>query len=116
MIRFFEEIVRPELPAVDFSPRTVAAVFAGQKPSGGYSVKITQIIKKESGLIADFVLEEPPEDAMVITVITTPCHIVTFPRAEESLLFRREGKTPPRQPMSGSFRKPGTIEGISNEH
>lgn len=111
MIRFFEEIVRPELPAVDFSPRTVAAVFAGQKPSGGYSVKITQIIKKESGLIADFVLEEPPEDAMVITVITTPCHIVTFPRAEESLLFRREGKTPPGNLCPEVSENPGQSKG-----
>ncbi|MFP4442969.1 MAG: protease complex subunit PrcB family protein [Spirochaetia bacterium] len=77
-----------DLPEVDFTARSVAAVFAGEKSTGGYSVTITGIRREPSGLVADFVLKEPSEGSMVVQVITAPGHVVSFPRADENLIFR----------------------------
>jgi hypothetical protein len=77
-----------DLPEVDFNIRSVAGVFAGEKSTGGYSVTITTVRKEPSGLVADFVLEEPPEAGMVTQVITTPGHIISYPREDENLILR----------------------------
>jgi uncharacterized membrane protein len=66
-------------PAVDLSNVTIAAAFAGEKPSAGYSVEITRAEPTAGGvrLVVD---ERRPGPGMVAAqIITSPFHIVSVP-------------------------------------
>ncbi len=65
-------------PKVDFNTHAIIAVFAGQKPTGGYSISVTKI---EDGEMRNVVvtLTSPGADCMVTQAVTTPYQIVTVP-------------------------------------
>jgi hypothetical protein len=63
-------------PGVDFRKHTVVAVFAGEKPTAGYSVRITKVEKEGDTCVVHHVVSGPPRDAMVAQVITYPYIVV----------------------------------------
>jgi uncharacterized membrane protein len=70
-----------DAPAVDFATVMVAAAFAGEKPSAGYTLDITRVDPVAGGvrLVVD---EQRPGPGMVAAqIITSPFHIVSLPRA-----------------------------------
>lgn len=71
----------PDAATVDFTKEAVVAVFAGTKPTAGYSV----VIRKNGEKIAAEVAE-PAKDLMLAQVITAPYKIAVVPVAEESAL------------------------------
>jgi uncharacterized membrane protein len=76
-------------PAVDFESRMVAAVFAGERPTPGYSVEITGTRREDSALVI-LTDERLPDDARVAAqVIVSPFHIVTLPRDDGEVRFDR---------------------------
>ncbi len=76
-----------DAPAVDMTAMTVAAAFAGEKPSAGYSLEI----RAADDAAADhadhagvtLVVEEhgPAPDMVAAAIMTSPFHIVGVPRA-----------------------------------
>src|SRR5947207_1675491 len=64
-----------DAPAVDLRTVTVAAAFAGEKPTAGYSIEITQ----EDGDPARLAAEETaaPSGGILAQVMTSPFHIVS---------------------------------------
>jgi hypothetical protein len=72
---------------IDFSEETVVAVFMGEKSSGGYSIEIVEVVKKEDHL--EFVVEvkEPGPDDMTIQAITSPYHIIRLKRFDTEYVF-----------------------------
>lgn len=77
--RLFKE--REGFPEVDFSKEAVVAVFAGEKPTGGFGISIEGSLAK-----ARISLESPPEDAMVTQAITSPYAVFAVPVGEEQSL------------------------------
>lgn len=73
-----------KLPVVNFETEMVLAIFAGQQPSGGYSIKIEKIKLIDETLKIYFSYREPGPSENVTLAITQPYHIV---RAE-----KRKGK------------------------
>lgn len=66
----------PPLPEVDFSRQLVVGYFAGIKPSGGYSVRISRI-EAEEGVFAAYVdLAEPGANCFVTEALTQPYQLV----------------------------------------
>ncbi len=82
---------KPALPEVDFQKQMVVAVFAGTKPTGGYSIRIRDIrhdAKADKLLI--FVEEtSPPPGSITIQVLTQPYHMVLIPKTDKPIEFRR---------------------------
>jgi hypothetical protein len=67
----------PPPPKVDFTKQSVVAAFGGQKKSGGYSVKITEIAPKGSnGIGVRITATEPPAGALTTEDLTQPFDIV----------------------------------------
>ena len=66
-------------PAVDLAVHVVAAAFAGEKPSAGYSIEVTGA-DRAGGI--DLVAEErgPGPGMVAAAIITSPFHIVAVPR------------------------------------
>jgi PrcB C-terminal len=74
-------------PAVDFDTHMVAAVFAGDRPTPGYGVEITDV--RRQGDTLDIIVSEsrPAPGMMAAQVIVTPFHIVALPRFDGHVSF-----------------------------
>ena len=74
-------------PSIDFGTQMVAAVFAGDRPTPGYGVEITDV--RRDGNTLDIVVSEsrPAPGLMAAQVIVTPVHIVALPRFEGQVSF-----------------------------
>ncbi len=70
------QIPAPPPPAVDFQTSAVVAVFAGWRPSSGYSIGVDEITYTGSGLDVDATAVAPGAGCGVLTVITYPHHFV----------------------------------------
>jgi hypothetical protein len=61
---------------VDFARHSVVAVFAGEKPTSGYSVRVTAIEKDGEACVVGWRVVEPPKDASVAQMISNPYVVV----------------------------------------
>ena len=75
-------------PAVDFSREMVVAVFLGTKPSGGYSVEIAQIEKRDNEVLVTYRERQPGPDDIVTMALTSPFHIVRTEAAAGKITFK----------------------------
>lgn len=99
-------------PAIDFNSAIVAAAFAGERPTAGQSIEIIAAIGEMDG-VRLLVEEHAPGPAMVAAqVMTSPFHIVSFPRTERDVRwgdFAAEDRGP-RPEARTSNRQPGTAD------
>ncbi|MBK9518574.1 MAG: protease complex subunit PrcB family protein [Anaeromyxobacter sp.] len=70
-------------PAVDFEAAAVLLVSAGQRPTAGHAVELAAPKAPVKGGVAlvQVALRAPPADAMTAQVVTSPCLVVSLPRA-----------------------------------
>ena len=61
---------------VDFAKQTVIAVYAGEKSTAGYTVRVTGVEKSGSGCVVQHEVVPPPKNAMLAQVITYPYVVV----------------------------------------
>jgi len=69
----------PERPSVDFDKQVVVAIVLGQRSSGGYGVKIDEVLANPSGkkLQVRYTKTTPGEGCAVTTVLTSPYVLAT---------------------------------------
>jgi len=73
-----------EAPAVDMRSVTVAAAFAGEKPTPGYGVEISAADHADLSEIRLEVQEQQPAPGGILAqMITSPFHIVSLPKGVE---------------------------------
>jgi uncharacterized membrane protein len=79
------------VPAVDFETRMVAAVFAGERPTPGFSVEVIGTRREGSALVV--LVEEKGEEGtsdpgrVTAQVVVSPFHLVTLPRDDGEIRF-----------------------------
>jgi uncharacterized membrane protein len=78
-------------PAVDFDTRMVAAVFAGERPTPGFSVEVTGTRREGpepgTGLVVLVVERHPDPSRVAAQIVVSPFHIVTLPRDDGHIRF-----------------------------
>src|SRR5882672_1575839 len=84
------QIAPPPPPSVDFSRDMVVALFMGERPTGGYAIDVTRIERTDAGLAVHYRTTRPDPSAMQMQVLTQPFHLVTLPRADDSVTFVAE--------------------------
>lgn len=77
------------IPTVEFSNRSVAAVFLGSRPTGGFSIEITGAHREGATLVVEYTERAPMPGAIVTQVITAPFHIATLPRHDGAVRFEK---------------------------
>lgn len=82
----------PSPPRINFATEMVAAVFLGEKNTGGHEVEITRAERKNSTLYIYYLEKRPPSDAIVTQVLTQPYHLVKLPRDDAPVVFLSESK------------------------
>lgn len=75
-------------PEVDFTREMVAAVFAGTRPTGGYSVEIVSATRGGDTVTFEYREQRPSPDALLTQALTSPFHIVRVARHEGPVTFR----------------------------
>ncbi len=82
-------------PPVDFSTRTVLAVFLGTRTTGGFEVEITGTRQDGGVTVVEWVERRPAPGHMAAMVITSPAHVVTVPRIVGDVRFEQvDGRGP----------------------
>ena len=76
-------------PKIDFSKRTVVAVFLGSRPSAGYRVEVNGTRQDGNALIVTWRELPPPRDSLLAQVITSPAHLVSIPKFDGEIKFER---------------------------
>jgi uncharacterized membrane protein len=81
------------VPPVDFDTRMVAAVFAGERPTPGFSVEVTGTRREGpapapgAGLVVLVDERHPDPSRVAAQVIVSPFHIATLPRDDGEIRF-----------------------------
>jgi protease stability complex PrcB-like protein len=70
----------PPPPAIDFNKQIVAAVFLGEKPTGGYDVEIIRAEQSDGALVLHYREKSPLPGSLAIQALTQPFHIIQVVR------------------------------------
>lgn len=76
-----------EMPRVDFERATVLAVFAGSRPTAGWTARVTSVVPEGDGVRVTIVESGPGADQLVAQILTTPFQIVSVPRFTGPAVF-----------------------------
>ena len=79
-------------PPVDFTRRTVAAVFLGSRPSAGYRVEISKTRQEGKTLVVTWREIPPDRDSLLAQVLTSPAHLVSLPKFDGEIRFEKAVK------------------------
>jgi hypothetical protein len=83
----------PPLPDIDFSKDQVLAIFAGQKPTGGYKVQIVAMTETpwngKAARVVKYRVQGPPKNALTTQVITEPFVFKVVPRFPGATFFEK---------------------------
>ena len=83
-----EHAPEQQVPTVDFTRRTVLAVFLGSRNTAGYSVTISAVEKAGTdGVRVRYRETRPGPDQVLAQIITSPFHIVSVPRIDAPVSF-----------------------------
>lgn len=89
------ETPMPAAPNVNFEKERVVAVFAGQKSSGGYTIKIESAKDNGKNIVLDIEQSIPPSGSMTASVMTQPYEIVALPAGSKPVVRNDiKGKAP----------------------
>lgn len=84
---FSNTSVKPPLPEIDFTLRTIVAVFQGVQPSGGYEIAIQEIVETENTLEVVVKAFAPGKRRVVPGAVTRPFDIVEIERTGKEAVF-----------------------------
>lgn len=84
---FSNTSVKPPLPEIDFTGRTIVAVFQGIQPSGGYEIAIQEIVETENTLEVVVKAFAPGKRCVVPGAVTRPFDIVEIEKTEKEAVF-----------------------------
>jgi len=86
-IRVHDPEIKDKLPKVDFQKHTVLAVFAGEKPSAGFTVKIEKVAQSRDGKETVVLYRETAPRGIAAAVLTYPSHVVVVKKLTGKVAF-----------------------------
>jgi hypothetical protein len=78
-------------PPINFATELIVAVFLGEKPTGGYDLAISRVLRSDDSVVVYFREISPVPGAIVTQSLTRPFHIVRINTDVHAVVtFRRE--------------------------
>ncbi len=71
-----EPVAKAQYRVEHRADHTLVAIFAGQKPTGGFDITIKGVDRQADVCVVRYQVEAPPADAMVAQVLTYPAAAV----------------------------------------
>lgn len=85
----------PPVPQVDFTRYSVVAVFAGEQPTGGYSVEIFSAetsgspTQEQPSIAITVQYRQPKAGEFVTEALTYPYHIIRIPKIDGKVVLKQ---------------------------
>ncbi|HET9641376.1 MAG TPA: protease complex subunit PrcB family protein [Candidatus Paceibacterota bacterium] len=79
-------------PNVDFAKEYVIGVFAGQKPTGGYELRVTGVSETKTTRTVSVTLSRPGAGCLTTEALTSPYVIIAVP-VSDAALTHKESQT-----------------------
>jgi hypothetical protein len=76
-------------PKIDFSKRTVVAVFLGSRPTAGYGIEVLGTRPEGKTLVVEWRESRPEKGMMLAQVLTSPALIVSIPKFDGEIKFQK---------------------------
>jgi hypothetical protein len=80
-----------ERTSINFRKHTVAVIFAGEKPSGGYATHVTKVVHRGGPgggtAVVHHIIACPPAGAMVTQALTYPSAIIVIEKRFQNVEF-----------------------------
>ncbi len=90
---FWSKRHKTAAPEIDFGKHTLVAVFLGQKPNPGYSVKIAGASERDGETVVEIIEYLPQPGMMYALVIAYPYAAALIPRTGAPIRFEVTKKT-----------------------
>lgn len=88
---------------IDFTKDALLALFAGVKPTSGYSIKIASIVQNKCDILVNY-YEKAPQPGEVVTGGTSyPSDFILIPRTSKAVFFKRITPETTNNIVIGSF-------------
>ena len=92
-VKMFEKYDRkPPIPMVDFEMNQLLLVTMGEKPSGGYSVKVSSIAKTPKGMLVTIEEFMPGKSCNNTSALVYPFQLIEMAKTTEVLTYVRVSK------------------------
>ena len=76
-------------PSINFTTNTLIGIFAGQKPTSGYGIKITSIVENGCQIVVNFYEHGPQTGETPTTGATYPSDYVLIPNTTKQIYFNK---------------------------
>ncbi len=73
----------------DFTKKRILVLFAGVKPTGGYTIEIKSIKEDDCQITVDYFETEPKAEDSVPQVISYPADYVVIPKTNKPIFFKK---------------------------
>jgi hypothetical protein len=73
----------------DFTQKRILGLFAGAKPTGGYTLKIQSVVEDDCQITVEYFEKEPKKGDILTTAITYPADYVLLPKSSKLILFKK---------------------------
>lgn len=83
----------PSVPVVNFQQESVIAIYMGQKPTGGYSITVDDVVLEDGEVYIDVSAYEPSADDFTTQAFTSPWVMVRISRADLKLAWIRDSSS-----------------------
>lgn len=77
------------LPAADFVRELCIAIVVGERPTGGFAVRVEQVVESAAGIEVVYRVTAPAPGAIVSQVLTSPFVMISVARRPGAVRFRR---------------------------
>lgn len=75
-------VPQPPVPEADFESFVVVAVFAGEKRTSGYQIRLKEVAPAGKDIVVRYKMVEPPANSFTLQVLTQPFILLKVPKPE----------------------------------
>lgn len=86
LLKLYRSVNDEQIPRIDFSKERIVALFLGQKNSGGYAIKVEDVVEKGGKIYVSVKEIAPKSGEMATMAITNPYTFVKINSNKEIIL------------------------------
>ncbi len=91
---FWQRVDKAVPHKLDEATEMAVVVFAGERPTGGFIVKITDSFVEKETLVVVYEVQAPGRETFVTQALTHPWGTAILPRSDRPMVFRQAAKKP----------------------
>ena len=91
---FWQRVDKAVPHKLDEAAEMAVVVFAGERPTGGFIVKITDSFVEKETLVVVYEVQAPGRETFVTQALTHPWGAAILPRSDRPVVFRQAAKKP----------------------